>query len=380
MLPALRDGFGNASSLHWFGQRARAAVDDARGEVAALVGASPAEIVFTGSGTEADNLALRGRGRGRARAAAEGALLRHRAPRGRAHRARAGRGGRAGGGGARDRAEGIVDLDDLRAKLDDRPRWWRSCSPTTRPASSSPWREVARLAHERGALVHCDAVQAAGKVPVDVRALDVDLLALSAHKIYGPQGVGALFVRRGTRLKPLLRGGSQERNRRAGTENVAGHRGAGTRRGAGARGAGRRAAAPGRAARPARGAPARHPGGAAQRRRARACPTPSTSRSSGTEAESLLMALDLQGLAVSTGAACAAGAMEPSHVLRAMGLPARAGAGLGALLARPGHHRARGGPRGGAGGRPRWRQRATAGDRRAPSDAARAGAAAAAGR
>jgi cysteine desulfurase len=179
--------------------------------------------------------------------------------------------------------------------------------------------EVVRLSHEQGALVHCDAVQAVGKVPVDVRALDVDLLALSAHKIYGPQGVGALYVRRGSRLKPLLRGGSQERNRRAGTENVAGIVGLG------------KAAALARV----------HLAGEAPRLAAlrdrlesRLLSIPGARRNGGgprvpntvnvsferTEAESLLLALDLEGLAVSTGAACAAGAMEPSHVLRAMGL------------------------------------------------------------
>jgi cysteine desulfurase len=183
-----------------------------------------------------------------------------------------------------------------------------------------PLADVVRLAHQRGALVHCDAVQAVGKIPVDVRALEVDLLALSAHKIYGPKGVGALYVRRGTRLKSWLRGGAQERNRRAGTEDVAGIVGLG------------RAAALAReegAAEAVRLEPLRDQlehrllSITGARRNGDAPRVPNTCNVSfdGIEAESLLMALDLMGLAVSTGAACAAGAVEPSHVLRGMGLP-----------------------------------------------------------
>jgi cysteine desulfurase len=183
-----------------------------------------------------------------------------------------------------------------------------------------PLKDVVTLAHARGALVHCDAVQAAGKIPIDVRALDVDLLALSGHKIYAPKGVGVLYVKRGTRLRPWVRGGSQERNRRAGTENIPGIVGMG------------RAAAIARAE-----LAVESPRLAALRDRLeeRLLAIPGTRRNgdgprvpnttnvsfAGIEAESLLMALDLAGVAVSTGAACAAGAVEPSHVLRGMGLP-----------------------------------------------------------
>jgi len=183
-----------------------------------------------------------------------------------------------------------------------------------------PVADVVRIARERGALVHCDAVQAAGKIPVDVRALDVDTLALSAHKIYGPKGGGALYVKRGTRLKAFVRGGSQERNRRAGTENVAGIVGLG------------RAA---QLAREEMGAESSRLSELRDRLEALLLAVPGAQRNgdgprvpntanlsfAGMEAESLVMALDLAGVAVSTGAACAAGAVEPSHVLRAMGLP-----------------------------------------------------------
>jgi cysteine desulfurase len=319
MLPYLKDSFGNASSLHWFGQQARAALDEARGEVAALISSTPAEIVFTGSGTEADNLAVRGAAavareprRKIVYAAIEHhavvntakALLEEGWP---VEVVRAG-------------PDGVVDLDDLRAKVDERTALVSLMLANNETGVLQPVAEAVRIAHDRGALFHCDAVQAVGKVPVDVRELPVDLLAVSAHKIYGPKGVGALFVRRNTRLRALVRGGSQERNRRAGTENVAGTVGlgraatlaaqelasAGTRMGAlRDRLEERLLALPG------------------ARRNGDGPRVPNTVNVSfeGIEAESLLMALDLAGVAVSTGAACAAGAVEPSHVLRGMGLP-----------------------------------------------------------
>jgi cysteine desulfurase len=319
MLPILRDGFGNPSSLHWFGQQARAAVDTAREQVAALVGASPGEIVFTGSGTEADNAALRGAA-GAAREPRRKVVysaIEHHAVMNTA-KALAEEGFPVES--ARARADGRVDLDDLRARVDDRTAVVAVMLANNETGVVEPVDEVVRIARERGALVHCDAVQAAGKIPVDVRALDVDTLALSAHKIYGPKGVGALYVKRGTRLKALVRGGSQERNRRAGTENVPGIVGLG------------RAA---ELAREDMGPESSRLSGLRDRLEARLLAIPGAQRNgeaprvpntanlsfAGVEAESLVMALDLAGVAVSTGAACAAGAVEPSHVLRAMGLP-----------------------------------------------------------
>jgi cysteine desulfurase len=318
MLPVLREGFGNASSLHWFGQRARAAVDEARGEVAALIGAAPAEVVFTGGGTEADNLALRGvaaAARAPRRKVFYSAVEHHAI----VHTARALAEEGVPVQPLRVDGDGRLDLDELRARVDDQTALVAVMLANNETGLIQPVAEVVQICHERGALVHCDAVQAVGKIPVDVRALGVDLLALSAHKIYGPQGVGALYVRRGSRLKPLLRGGAQERNRRAGTENVAGIVGLGRA----AALAGRRQATEGPRLAALRdrlesrllGIPGAQSNGRGPR-------VPNTLNVSfeRTEAESLLLALDLEGLAVSTGAACAAGAMEPSHVLRAMGL------------------------------------------------------------
>jgi cysteine desulfurase len=221
---------------------------------------------------------------------------------------------------ARVGGDGVVDLDDLAAKIDERTALVSVMAANNETGVRQPVAEVVALARRHGALVFCDAVQAAGKVPVDVHAPEVDLLALSAHKIYGPKGVGVLYVKRGTRLKSWARGGAQERNRRAGTENLAGIVGMG------------RAATLAReelATESPRQAALRDrlearlleiPGA---RRNGDGARVPNTANISfeGLEAESLLMALDLAGIAVSTGAACAAGAVEPSHVLRAMGLP-----------------------------------------------------------
>jgi cysteine desulfurase len=319
MLPFLGDDFGNPSSLHWFGQRARAAVEEARASVAALVGADSAEIVFTASGSESDNMALRGATAKAAppRTGVVCSAIEHHAVLNTA-KAMRDEGGKAAI--ARVDEHGVLDLSDLAAKVDDTAAVVSVMLANNETGALQPVPEAAGIARARGALVHCDAVQAAGKVPVDVRALDVDLLTLSAHKLYGPKGVGCLYVRRGTRMAPLVRGGGQERNRRAGTENVAGLVGFGAaavlaREGLEAESVrlaalrerleGRLLAIPG----------ALRNGGE------RRLPNTANLSFEGTESEALLIALDLEGIAVSTGAACAAGGVEPSHVLRAMGLP-----------------------------------------------------------
>ena len=319
MLPFLRDDYGNPSSLHWFGQRARGAVEEARGRVAELLGADPAEIVFTSGGSESDNAALRG-ATARAKPPRSGIVctaIEHHAVLNTAKALRdEGRPVaivRVGEGGA-------VDLEELAASVSETTALVSVMLANNETGILQPVAEAARLAHARGALVHCDAVQGAGKVVVDVRTLGVDLLTLSAHKVYGPKGVGCLYVRRGTPLAAFVRGGGQERNRRAGTENVAGVVGFG------AAAALARESLPADAARVA----ARRdrlearllaiPGA---RRNGEGPRVPNTTNVSfeGVEAEGLMIALDLEGIAVSTGAACAAGGVEPSHVLRAMGLP-----------------------------------------------------------
>src|SRR5688572_17803153 len=201
MLPVLREGFGNPSSLHWYGQQARALLDEARAHVARLVGATPSEIVFTASGTEADNMAVRGA----AAAAREPrrkivySAIEHHAIMNTA-RALAEEGWPVEV--ARVGADGRVDLDDLRARVGDDTAVVAVMAANNETGVIQPVAEIARIAHDAGALFHCDAVQAAGKIAVDVGAIGADTLALSAHKFYGPKGVGMLYVKRGTRLRP----------------------------------------------------------------------------------------------------------------------------------------------------------------------------------
>jgi len=215
---------------------------------------------------------------------------------------------------------GHLDLDDWRAKLDDGALVASVMLANNETGVLQPVREAARLAHEKGALVHCDAVQAAGKTPVDVRALGVDLLTLSAHKLYAPKGVGCLYVRRGTPLAPLVRGGAQERNRRAGTENVAGIVGFGAAAALVSQGTEAEAERVGALRDRLEERLLKVPGARRNGRDPRLANTANVSFE-GMDAEALLIALDLEGIAASTGAACAAGGVEPSHVLKAMGFP-----------------------------------------------------------
>jgi cysteine desulfurase len=318
MAPVLRATFGNPSSAHWFGQEARTALDLARDQVAALLGAAPAEIVFTASGTEADNMALRGATMAAPKnrrklvvTAVEHHAVLHVAE------ALAREGWRVET--VRALPNGVIDMHDLRAKVDGETALVSVMLANNETGVVQPVAETAAWAHERGALVHCDAVQAVGKVPVDVGALGVDLLTLSAHKLYGPKGAGALFVKRGTKLEALVRGGSQERNRRAGTENVAGIVGLGAAaalcRDELAVDGSRLAALRDRLESLLLAIPGARRNGDGPR-----VPNTSNLAFEGVDAPSLLLALDLAGVAVSTGAACSAGGLELSHVLLAMGL------------------------------------------------------------
>jgi cysteine desulfurase len=319
----LREEFGNPSSVHRFGQRAKAILDDARSSVAALIGADPSEIVFTGGGTEADNFALRG-------------VAEALEPTGRRHviasaieheavlntmKALARRGWKTTLLPVNDRA--IVSPQHLREAMADDVALVSVMHANNEVGTVQPIAELAAIAHERGALFHTDAVQSTGKVPVDVRKLDVNLLSLSAHKFNGPKGVGALYIRRGTRMAAHMTGGRHERNRRAGTENVAGIAGLGTAAALARTKLGVEATAIAALRdRLERGILSAVEGTAVNGDPGARVPNTSNISFEGVEAESLLIALDLEGFAVSTGSACSSGALEPSHVLRAMGLSA----------------------------------------------------------
>jgi len=322
MTATLRDEFGNPSSVHHFGQRAKAIIDEARSAVAGLIGADPGDVVFTGGGTEGDNLAIRG-------------IAEALEPTGRKHliasaieheavlntlKALARRGWKTTLLPVNE--TGIVSPDTLRLAITDDTALVSVMHANNEIGTVQPIPELAAIARERRALFHTDAVQSAGKIPTNVKTLGVDLLSISAHKFYGPKGVGALWIRRGVRLQPPLTGGKQERSRRAGTENVAGIAGMGV--------AAREAIAKmdsesGRLAalrdRLEDGILRSVTGTALNGVRSPRVPNTTNISFDRTEAESLLIALDLEGVAVSTGSACSSGTLEPSHVLKAMGFP-----------------------------------------------------------
>jgi cysteine desulfurase len=322
MAAALRDQFGNPSSVHHFGQVAKAALDDARSAAAALIGGDPSEIVFTSSGTESDNFAIRG-----VAEALEVTGKRHLIATSIEHEAvlntfkALGRRGWKTTLLAVDQS-GIVSPDALEAALTDETALVSVMHANNEIGTIQPVTQLARIARARGALFHTDAVQTAGKIPVDVKALGVDLLSLSAHKFYGPKGAGALWVRRGVRLQPPLTGGKQERSRRAGTENVAGIVGLGV---AAQLARGKMTAEGDRLAvlrdRLEQGILDTVSGTAVNGARSPRVPNTTNVSFDRIEAESLLIALDLAGIAVSTGSACSSGTLEPSHVLKAMGFP-----------------------------------------------------------
>ena len=332
MRPFWIEQFGNASSIHQQGQQARAGVERARESVAGLIGCRAAEVVFTSGGTESDNLALFG-------TIAPGdhliaSSMEHSAVM-QAAEALAGRGVEVGFLPATP--QGLVEPSALESALRPNTKLVSVMLANNETGVIQPIRELADLAHAAGALFHSDAIQAVGKLEIDAKALGCDLLSISGHKMYAPQGVGALFVRRNVRLRPIFFGGNHERGRRAGSENVAGIVGLG------------------KAAELARVwlANGEQHSLAALRDRleqeilaqveeagvngagAERVANTSNLFFDHVEAEALVIALDLKGLAVSGGSACQSGSTEPSHVLTAMGLsPARARASLRISLSR----------------------------------------------
>lgn len=315
---------GNASSIHHFGQQAKAALDDARSAVAALIDAEPGDVVFTSGGTEAINAALCG-----AADALEAAGRRHVVVSGIEHEAvlrtvpglvRRGWTSTA----VAPTPEGLVEPQALLAAMTPETSLVAVMHANNEVGTVQPIRELAAAAHANGALVLVDAVQSVGKIPVSVRALGADLLALSGHKFGGPKGTGALWVRRGVKLTPWITGGRQERNRRAGTENGPAIAGLGVAATQARDALATNAWAPIAALRDRleEGLLASVPGCRINGARDARVPNTANLSLDGVEAESLLIALDLEGVAVSTGSACSSGTLEPSHVLRAMGFPA----------------------------------------------------------
>jgi cysteine desulfurase len=300
---------GNPSSVHRWGRAARQMVERAREAVAALVGGDPEGVVFVSGGTEANHLALFGSGRGRVLVSAvEHSSVLQAMP-------------------AAERiavdANGIVDLTRLNQQLaaDPRPTLISVMLANNETGVIEPVAEIAAIAHRHGALFHCDAVQAAGKIPVDVAAIGADLVSLSAHKLGGPPGIGALIVRGMAELSPMIRGGGQERGRRAGSENLPGIAGFAAAAVAAMDGLadydGVRQLRDSLDASLITAAPEAIVIGAAAWR----LPNTTAIALPGVSAETQIIALDLDGVMVSAGAACSSGKVGPSHVLQAMGTP-----------------------------------------------------------
>lgn len=319
MSKCLGQVYGNASSIHYFGQLAKQRLESARRSVAPYIGCDPKELVFTSGGTEADNLAVLGAVRAASGAHVVTCSIEHPAVLNcvaqleregvQATRVAPGR-------------NGVVDPEAVRAALRPNTALVSIMHANNELGTVQPVAEIARVAHDAGALMHSDGVQALGKVPVDVKALGVDLYSVSAHKVYGPKGVGALYIRKGVKLAPTSFGGHHERDRRAGTENVPGI--------AGFAAAVERARAHPEAAssignlrdRLEHIVLDRIPDTAVNGAKAARTPNTTNIRFDGIDGEALVIALDLRGFAVSTGSACSSGAITPSHVLTAIGLPA----------------------------------------------------------
>jgi cysteine desulfurase len=322
MVSCLGQVYGNASSIHHFGQMAKQRLEMARRQTAALIGCHPREIVFLSGGTEADNLALFGTVRpvaGRsshiiataiehpavlsacAQLEREGAAVTY-VPVG---------------------SDGLVDPGDIRRELRPETVLVSVMHANNELGTVQPIAEIAAIAREAGAYLHADGVQALGKIPVDVEALGVDLYSMSGHKIYGPKGVGALYVRQGTRLGAIQFGGHHERDRRPGTENVPGAVAFGcAAQLAGAHLEASTARIGGLRDRLESALLDRIPHTGVNGSRAARTPNTTNIHFDYLEGEALVIALDLRGFAVSSGAACSSGAVEPSHVLTAIGLAA----------------------------------------------------------
>lgn len=319
MRPHFVEGFGNASSIHQQGQQARAAVEHAREQVAELLNCRAAEVVFTSGGTEGDNLALFGLvqpGDHVITSAIE-------------HHAVLNSCGRLEQMGCSVTyvpvdERSMVDPADIRRALRPETRLISVMMANNETGVLQPVDEIGKIAAEADVYFHTDAVQAAGKVPLDVKEIGCDLLTISAHKIHGPQGTGALFVRKGTLLQPLFYGGRHERSRRAGTENLPGIVGLGKAAEIAKRGFsdGSVASMSDLRDRLERTIIANIEQVAVNGGGARRVPNTTNISFDCIEGEAMVIALDLKGLAVSTGAACSSGAIEPSHVLTAMGLSA----------------------------------------------------------
>ncbi|MCJ7500429.1 IscS subfamily cysteine desulfurase [bacterium] len=318
MLPFLGELFGNPSSAHSFGQEVKVQFEEARQRIADQLGASPAQIVFTSGGTESDNYAIKGT----AFAAGKGhiitAMVEHPAVlQTVSWLAKKG----FDASYVQVDSSGVVDPDEVKKALRPDTILVSIMHMNNEVGTIQPVEEIAAITKEAGVYFHTDAVQSFGKLPTKVDDLGVDLLSMAAHKIYGPKGVGALYIRKGTRIDPLIIGGAQEKRRRSGTENVAGIVAFGEaivqaeaeREQLYSRLTGLRETL-------VKGLTERIPEVIINGDPSKTFPSTVSASVSHVEGESLLLSLDMEGIAVSTGSACSSGSLEPSHVLVSMGI------------------------------------------------------------
>jgi cysteine desulfurase len=320
MLPYLTEEYGNASSIHAYGQNARDAVEKARASVARFLGALPADIMFTSGGTESNNHAILGA------VAAVPRPVRHVITSAIEHVAVLDP-CRALLKGGIDltilpiNSDGVVNVEDVRSAIRPETVLISLMLANNEIGTIQPIEKIGKIAAAKGIVFHADAVQAAGKIPIDVNNLGVNLLSISAHKFCGPKGVGALYIRKGTALVPLLYGGHSERDRRPGTEDVAAIAGMGRAAELAAYALAEDSQRIGRLRdRLERGLLERVPHAWINGARAPRVPNTANLTFPFIEGEAIVIALDLKGIACSTGAACSSGAVEPSHVLLALGL------------------------------------------------------------
>ena len=323
MLPYFSQGFGNASSVHQFGRQAKVALESSREQIAEFINCEPSELFFTSGGTESDNLSIfgvTGNLRGKKNHLVVGAAEHHAViePAEYLHKKH---------GYDLDLlpidGEGYSSASELRELVNDQTAIVSVMHGNNETGMMQDIRALADVAHEKGVLFHTDAVQSIGKVKIDVKELDVDLLSLTGHKIYGPKGSGALFVRQGVKLQPLFYGGSHEKKRRPGTENVAGIVGLAKALEI----AGKRMDEDFKRFTELSGyfidaVTSRIPDVKLNGARKNRLPHTMNLSFEGIEGESIIVSLDMEGVAVASGSACTSGAVDPSHVLTAMGFPA----------------------------------------------------------
>ncbi len=321
MMPFFQDQFGNASSIHWAGREVKKYLDDAREKVAALLNATPEEVIFTGCGTESDNMAIKGvayalqdKGRHIITTEVEHHAVLHTCQ-------------------FLEKAgfevtylpvdsDGLIDLEKLRLSIKNQTILITIMFANNETGTVFPVQEIGEMARGKGVIFHTDAIQAVGKLPIDLKQLPVDILSLSGHKLYAPKGIGAQYIRAGTKLTSLIHGGGQERNRRAGTENIPYIIGLGKASEIAQRDfQGRSELLLALRERLHRGIINRIPHVKLNGHPTKRLPNTLNLSFLYIEGESLLLNLDLEGIAVSSGSACTSGSLEPSHVLLAMGIP-----------------------------------------------------------